>query len=1101
MNWYNKNVKKLATIFFIGDWQVTPTTNSLRCGDNIKQLEPKAMDVLLLLCQQVDVVLSADEITNQCWGNSDIGDNPVHKAINQLRKAFDDKPSAPKYIETIRKRGYRIVAELNFPLDDERKAEQSNWQGDSPFPGLRAFEAGDAQVFFGRNQQIATLLERISSQVTFGRAFCLILGPSGSGKSSLVNAGVLPRLLHHNGYDGIGVCSHTSLDFADVSHGRLFIDLASALLDWDCDEQPVFSGLSADMLAEKLQTNSQEVISLCQQALNETTSPFARPYFLLFIDRLEVLLSSPLFTEQERLLFLHVIETLATSGCIMVFSACRNDFYPLVVTQPSLMTGKSNGAHFDLMPPHRTELMQMIRLPAIAANLSWSKDPQSARPLDEILCADTANNPDTLPMLQYTLQELYVQRSDNNELQFSVYQALGGIEGAIGKKAEEVYQTLATQQQTHLAYVLSLLVTLSPDGETITSRAARWSQLNKHSQTDFVQAMVDSRLFVSQLQNDEACFSLAHEALLRRWPRASKWIADHQDSLEIKSRLQRVTESWLNEGKNSAYLLTRGKPLEEALSLKVNSVFTLDKDELALINASQQRVNNKRWLTRTTITLLCVLTFIALFMSVKSQQAEAFAQQKRLAAESLLGFMVGEFADKLRSVKRMDLLDGISNKALEYFSHQDTQQAEPSFFSLSDPALNFKARYQHAQTLGAMGEVAYSRAKNDEAKQAFSSAKIILDKLYRQDTDNLELLKILGANAFWLGQLAYDKTAFTEAKQFFELYLKYSQVMIKLAPDNEEAQFELSYAYLAMGSVNTKLQHASDAKSAFEAALAIQYKITKPLPKDDIANSYTADTLEWLAETEEQLGHLQQAVQSRLKVQAILLALLTTHTANGDLLESLAYSYLNHGNILVYQEDYVAASQAILSSITHLNTLLTQDPFNQIWQAQLLKANVLQHFLAKKIDSEYSVFPFSLEDFKKILNEAVKSSSSIPIMIKGYQLNGSWNLAQSAIDLAKPKLEALVSSQPENSLLFSSLSNLYLTEAKQAVNMQTAENKNAKLNACQQAISILQPVITLNSSYEVLLPYVQAHDCLGKLGEVPTFVDKLANMQIHNYRF
>jgi hypothetical protein len=81
----------------------------------------------------------------------------------------------------------------------------------------------------------------------------------------------------------------------------------------------------------------------------------------------------------------------------------------------------------------------------------------------------------------------------------------------------------------------------------------------------------------------------------------------------------------------------------------------------------QQKVKTKRWLTRSTFALLCVLTFTAILMSVKSQQAEGLALQKRLEAESLLGFMVGEYADKLRSVKRMDLLDGIRNKALKMY--------------------------------------------------------------------------------------------------------------------------------------------------------------------------------------------------------------------------------------------------------------------------------------------------------------------------------------------------------------------------------------------------------------------------------------------------
>ncbi|WP_340676754.1 winged helix-turn-helix domain-containing protein [Paraglaciecola sp.] len=1089
-------------LFFLGDWQVSRSTNSVRKGDLIRQLEPKAMDVLLLLCAQQGQVLSADHIVDHCWGNMDVGDNPVHKAINQLRKAFDDKPSQPTYIETIRKRGYRIIAPLNFPLNDELKAQQSTWQGESPFPGLSAFEPNEAEVFFGRNEQISTLLERVSKQVSFGRAFCLILGPSGTGKSSLINAGVLPKLLHHNGYDGFGVVSYTSLDFADISQNRLFIDLASALLDWDIANQPVFAGLSADDLAEQLQYDGQAVLCQCKQALSNTPAQFAKPLFFLFIDRLEVLLSSPLFSDAERSLFLTVIETLATSGCILVFSACRNDFYPLVVSHPSLMAGKDNGAHFDLLPPSRGDLMQMIRLPAIAANLSWSHDPTSAMALDEILCAEAAQHPDSLPMLQYTLQELYLQRSSVNELQFSVYQTLGGIEGAIGKKAEEIYQQLPPEQQSQLAYVLSLLVTLNPDGETITSRAARWAQLSQASQNAFVQAMVDSRLFVSHLQNNEACFSLAHEALLRRWSRASEWIADHQDSLAIKSRLQQLCQRWLNEGKSTAYLLAEGKPLQEALSLQHSSTFTLDNNEQALIQSSVKRAKTKRWSAGVAILLLCILSFTSVLMSIKSQESQNVAQQKRLEAESLLGFMVGEFADKLRSVKRMDLLDGISNKALEYFSQQDTQAEESSLLSFTNKEQNFKARFQHAQTLGAMGEVAYSRNKNDEAQQAFTTAKAILDKLYQQQPDNLDLLKVLGANAFWLGQLAMDEAVYTKAITFFERYLEYSQTMAKLAPDDIDTQWELSYAYLAMGSVNTKLQYHQLAKNAFETALNVQYKLVENLPKGDISRSDIADTLEWLAESEEQLGRLQDAVKTREKVQSILTDLLITHVGNGDAIESLAYSYFNNANILYYLSDYVAANEAILVSIEHFNDMLKQDSSNEVWQLQLIAAQAFQGYLARLNNNEAPSPLSSSTDFNKLLNRAEKIPFSLAIVIKSYQTNKHWEIAQNAINLAQNKLEQLVAKQPENGKLLFSLSNIYLSAAKQAQLSPLEDNNNTKLlAACKKVIKVLQPTISIDSSFELLVPYVQAHDCLGKVNEVQNFVTKLHNMQIKHLQF
>lgn len=526
------------SVFFVGEWQVTATTNSLIRGAQIKQLEPKAMDVLLLLCEKQGELVSSEEILNHCWRTVAVGDNPLHKVITQLRKAFDDKASDPQYIETIRKRGYRVIAKIELPLDDEQKASHSKWQGDSPFVGLSAFTPNEAAVFFGRSKQINTLLQRVSAQINYGRAFCLLLGSSGSGKSSLVNAGILPALISESGFDGFRVESYCQLDFADISKDRLFLDLASTLLDLEINEAPVLSDMSADILSELLQNAPEQVIQRCQMAVKQSQTTHIKPYLFLFIDRLEVLLSSPVFSEQERSNFLTVIEQLATSGCMIIFSACRNDFYPQVVNQPSLMAGKANGAHFDLLPPTRSELKQMIRLPALAAGLSWQLDPEHQTPLDEMLCNDTANNPDALPMLQYTLQQLYLQRSEDDELLVSEYQALGGIEGAIGQKAEQVFTQLPKQQQTQLSLVLSKLITLHADGETLTSRAARWDELTTPAQTQLAQAMVDSRLFVSHLKNEQACFSLAHEALLRQWQRAIDWINQHQQSLAIKSRLQ-----------------------------------------------------------------------------------------------------------------------------------------------------------------------------------------------------------------------------------------------------------------------------------------------------------------------------------------------------------------------------------------------------------------------------------------------------------------------------------------------------------------------------------------------------------------------------------
>ncbi|TVU76095.1 winged helix-turn-helix domain-containing protein [Pseudoalteromonas elyakovii] len=1078
--------------FYLGDWQVTPSTNSIQLTGKAKQLEPKAMEVLLHLCQQNGDIVSSDELLNKCWKNTDIGDNPLHKTITQLRKALGDKANEPHYIETIRKRGYRIIAKLSFPLADPIPSTKSTWQGGSPFLGLRAYNPNDTHVFFGRTQSIATLLERISSQVNYGRAFCLILGPSGTGKSSLVNAGILPKLLDERGYNGIGVISYTQIDFADVHKNRLFLDLASALLDWDINDQPVFEGLSAQTLAEQLELAIDGVINAIQAALSKASTKLKTPQLFLFIDRLEVLLSSPIFSSETRSHFLSVIERLAISKAVIVFSACRNDFYPLVVEQPSLMAGKAHGAHYDLTPPNRQELQQIIRLPALTANLTFSNDPQTQTPLDEILCADTANNPDALPMLQYTLQELYLQRSDNNELLHSVYTKLGGIEGAIGKKAEDIFIDLSNEQQQQLKSVLSQLITLNPDGKTITSRAARWQTLTNTSQKELVQAMVDSRLFVSHLQNQEACFSLAHEALLRQWPRAKQWINDHKDALAIKSRLQHQTRNWVDEGKSSAYLLAPGKPLQEAQLLLNDKLFKLDDNEHALIKSSVNKIKTKIRAKRVTVALLCLLTFTALLMSFISFKAQQHAQNKQLEAESLLGFMVGDFADKLRSVERMDLLDGISNKALEYFTNQTDDSS--SLFSFSDNKAQFNNRFQYAQTLEAMGEVAYSRGKTDEAFTAFENARTRLEALLKIQPNNLELLTLAGANAFWLGQLHYDKSNYAAAEPLLKKYHTYSEIMYSLAPNDFNSIMELSYSHNSLGSLYLKQFNYTAAKQRFTESLALKNKALELKPNNKNLLRDKADTISWLAKTEERLGNFNTAVDMLENAVKVVNKMTAHYRDDASLFYMSANILMQQSYLLSYLTDKKIAYLKARFANEIINEAIKQDPKNNEFQHMYYRSLAQLVMLSddKRTDSRIkNIISFlGIQDFKSNITINIQIIL-IQYFIERNSLTKAQELLTSLESDEDYKKHTAKQIKIGDNVAFT---NIYLLKAKLAATSEQREQ------LCLNALQAIAKTATINQSIKITYPLVQAYTCLNRANEIPEIKASLVKFGITNFQ-
>lgn len=1059
--------------FFFGEWQINPSANSLLLGKQVKQLEPKAMDVLLFLCQRAGEVISSDEIVSHCWPGVDTGDNPLHKIINQLRRALGDSATDPTYIETIRKRGYRTLAEVRFPIGHEATASPQSWQGGSPFPGLQAYSANYAEVFFGRSEQISTLLNRISQQIIYGRAFCLVLGPSGSGKSSLINAGVVPNLMKGGGYNGIGVASFSSLDFADVSKGQLLTDLASAMLDWEINDTPVFEGMSADTLAVQLVKDIQGVINQCTQALK--VQPFTQPFFALFIDRLEVLLSSPLFSDTERTVFVELLEQLATSKAVIIISACRNDFYPLLVGYPSLMTGKSRGAHFDLAPPTRTELLQMIRLPAVAANLSWEVDCETAMPLDEMLCSDAASNPDALPMLQYTLQALYLQRSADDKLLVSVYHALGGIEGAIGKNAEQAISHLSDAEKASLPRILSLLVTLREDEKSITSRTARWSQLQSTAETALVQAMVDSRLFVSHLQNGEPCFSIAHEALLRRWPRATAWISEHSDSLSIKSRLQHLSTRWLSEAKHSAYLLAEGKPLKEAQSLSQNPLFDLDDPETAFITASTKRANMLRWTRRLTVTLLCALTLTSIIMSVRSIEAEKLALQKRLAAEDLLGFMVGDFADKMRGIGRMDLLDGISNKALEYFSDFSNKE--------DDAHLSFDARFQHGQTLEAMGEVAYSRNKIDEARSALLAAQEKMLPLLELQPENLALLKTLGANAFWLGQLKYDVSDWAASRPFFEQYLTYSQTMYALAPEDKDALMELSYAHNTLGSVSMKQQEFDQARQDFEESLRLKLLALAKAPEDSQLIADVADTRSWLASALTSLGDLDTAIKLQEATQNQLLNSLNQNDAY--MRDRLASTLGRLAELLEYKGELTSSLDKLLLAKEIIEKSLAMDSGNEVWKRDLFHIRTKIFLLNILVnDSRVNETSKSLLDtldtdlisISEVKREYLRANVLLAIAIK--EKNSNSNNGYNDLTESNVIFKKLTNNFPDDK---DYLIGVAKTNVNLAIRHLGNGNKNTAFELCNETIELLKPLIEKDKNPQIVTPYLYSERCLENL--------------------
>jgi len=1051
------------------------------------------MDVLLVLCAANGNVVSADQLLNECWGTDAYGDNPVHKTIAQLRRLLGDEASAPVYIETIRKRGYRTLATLTFGSADTMGLPA--WKDSSPFRGLQAFDRDHAQVFFGRSEATRQLVDLAHVQVEAGCALQLLLGPSGSGKTSVVLAGMFPALSLTRSTSGIGLVDITTFDLAEQGEQTLFVTLAGAMLDLEYEGQAVFPGASTVTLAQRIENDIDSVVQEMSAALAKATERLAAQVpangnaqstagtgrrqrllrFGIFIDRLEALFNASRIGEAERVSFLQALDRLARGNVALLVLGCRNDFYPYIAAQPTLMEGKPRGAHFDLGPPSAAEIAQIIRMPAVMAGLTYGIDAATQARLDDVLCADAVASPDALPLLQYCLQELYRLRSPDGELSFATYQELGGLEGAIGQRAEQVVTRFTEQQIASLARVMSLVVVLSANEESVTSRHAPWSALRNDQEREVVNALIESRLFVSDLMGDTPSFGVAHEALLRRWPRMAEWIEAHRSALRVRGSLAQQTTRWVQEGRPDDLLLPQGKRLVEVRLLQQEGVFSLTEDETALIAVSAKRIQWRARLRTLASAAIIVLAVIATGMGIRATGAKRQAEQQRAEAEGLMGFMLGDFVDKLRPLGKLDLLDSVSLKGLEYLKRpQDEDQ--------SDTELT-----QRAKALQVIGEVRHARGDPKGALDALTSAYDILQRQNKKLPQDTEVLKNLGITAYWIGQIYKDQSNMQKTEEYWRDYMRYSDRLNALEPDKVEWWIEQSYSHTNLGGVALARGDLNNAVREFGQSIELKERALTKTPNSTTLLGGLANTYSFMASAKASLGDLDTANRLYEKELQILLHIRETAPAEIIWIKNQVFALRMRAAIrLAWGLDQQALSD-YREARTLFENLLAHDSGNRNWQVGIatLQQDVL-HIVARQRDS------------KDTTSELMAIEASLRTLIASDPKNVDWARREAfnrfliaSARLARGKLD---DARYENQAGIDSLYRLYVADKTnvfvrivlidslllQSEIERSQKNFDGSKAACRKAFDVMEVDGPTTWDYQILDPWVRANHCLKK---------------------
>lgn len=1030
------------------------------------------MAVLVALCTARGAILSGEQLLLQCWGSAESGDSSLHKNIAQLRRILGDSASAPRYIETIRLRGYRAVAVLDFGVA-QQTAARPRWSKGSPFRGLLAFDADHADVFFGRDEIIRTLVDVANAQVASGLALLLLLGPSGSGKTSLTQAGLLPALARERTPARLSLVASTSFDLADQGQQSLFTALAGTLLDLQWEDRWAFAGQNAVALGERLAVACASVVAELEAALaaQRKSAPGAR--FGIFIDRFEALFNAARISDVERAAFLRTLEQLARSDAAVVVLACRNDFYPNIAQYPVLIEAKRHGGHVDLDPPGFPDIAQMIRRPAAAAKLSFGIDPVSGASLDDVLCASAAGRPDALPLLQYCLQELYRLRSDDGELGFAAFHQLGDLEGAIGQRAEQVVLSLDESQRNALNHIMSLLIVLSSDGANVSSQRAPWAALRDDAARQAVITLVENRLFVSDLAGGAPVFGIAHDAILRRWPRMTAWIEAHRNALGARGRLAQHASRWRHEGRPADLLLPRGKLLDEASELQRDGIWSLDAHERELIDASRRRANQRERARMAMLVLVVALALLASSLGVSAMLAKRAAEVRRIEAESLMDFMLGDFADKLRPLGRLDLLESVSSKALPFLSSSDDEDLSPA-------ALTLRAR-----GLQIIGEVSRSRGNPAQALDALNKARATLLRQITMTPRDPQVLKNLGANAYWLARIHKDQNDWPAAEKSLQDYLRFANLLHGYQPDNPEWWLEQSYAHNNLGSLALTRGRPAVAAPQFVASIALKQRALQHMPESAEIAADIADSYSWLASSREALGELAKAGQLYAHELALGYRLRERFPADAAWTYFLAIAYQHRAALGVAQGLDERALRDYEEARRLFTPVVEQDRGNRNWRVELLNLEQERlRILARRTGPAAQLAPLTAihRELRAILEQDPKNATwarreALTRMRLAAALvaSGQAGAGQREAGAAHAALRALHADNPSDlKVRLALIEALLFASTNDAGEIPT----RSRVLHCQSAKGMIETEAVASMNHQVLDPWVRINLCL-----------------------
>lgn len=562
----------------VAEWQppavpvhvlVTTASPSWSCEQEVQRVPPLSIDDAMSLARHIlypELALHADELVRRSAGNA-----------TDLVKAA---------------RGAKLYA------------------GRSPYAGLQAFREDDAELFFGRKALTKELLDRVKKY-----SVVAVYGRSGSGKSSLVCAGLLARL--GKGWEGGG------WDVVYMRPGKKPLHALAAAL--------VAGGATTEEAQEQIERSAADVRSMGLVALRELLElrdahrHEKQNRIVLCVDQWEELFAGTSARGEDVDAFVKLLVSASSAEVISrLVVTVRVDFHPAFCEIP--FEGHVPGQDLHVGALVRNAILRAIRGPAERAGLCFEPSDLPERIVDDLGFDDAL-----LPLLQFTLDQLW-ERRVGLTLKGDVYHKMGGVRGALTQHAQSVFDALATDRTRHEAKRLFLRFVIPNDGGLDT--CARISKPSEGSAADeVVRAFAGEKARLLVIGVDalrRPTVGVAHEGLIRHWRAWRDWIRENRESLRVRADVLRHRDEWEKCSRDDDALLPAGLLLQRARELVAQPNDVPIEDIRDYVQRSEQRADrlrrSHRRRERLTVVLLLALGFVAavafVYVSDQNQDLE-----------------------------------------------------------------------------------------------------------------------------------------------------------------------------------------------------------------------------------------------------------------------------------------------------------------------------------------------------------------------------------------------------------------------------------------------------------------------------------------------